>query len=389
MESTLYRTNDEGHTVQWRAWAEERHGKAYLCTESGRVDGKMKLTRREITEPGRQETTLAKAKYDVQKKWQDKQAKEGYVCNLDDAAQAQKQVKGEAVVPVLPMLANAAVVDKAKGTVKNITWPCLVQPKIDGFRCVACIASEPVLFSRKNIPYVGFASMRALLAALPLPKKGFGSGRFYIDGEFFIADMSFNALSGLIKRGQHHEEYDLPALQYRVFDCFDLDFMDTPFGDRIAFARKLLAKAMDKRVHALETVQADSLAHADALLQSFLEHGHEGLMFRCPRSPYVLRKRSNHLLKYKVFQDSEFEIVGFKEGQGDDKGTVIWECVTADRLKTFSVRPMGTREHRAELFDHGSEYIGRKLTVKYQELSEDNVPRFPVGKAVREDFDAE
>ena len=33
---------------------------------------------------------------------------------------------------------------------------------------------------------------------------------------------------------------------------------------------------------------------------------------------------------------------------------------------------------------HGAEYVGKKLTVRYQELTDDGIPRFPVGIAIRD-----
>ena len=82
--------------------------------------------------------------------------------------------------------------------------------------------------------------------------------------------------------------------------------------------------------------------------------------------------------------ESEYEIVGFKQGDGRDKGTVIWVCKTDN--KEFSVRPKGTIDSRKELFINAKSCIGKKLTVIYQELSEMGVPRFPVGKAIRDDY---
>jgi len=89
------------------------------------------------------------------------------------------------------------------------------------------------------------------------------------------------------------------------------------------------------------------------------------------------------LQKYKEFEDTEYPVVGFREGEGDEKGCVLWEC----RLPsggTFWVRPRGTREDRGEAFLAGSTYIGKQLTVRYQELTTDGVPRFPVGIAFRD-----
>ena len=93
--------------------------------------------------------------------------------------------------------------------------------------------------------------------------------------------------------------------------------------------------------------------------------------------------QARRLLKMKEFQDEEFEIVGFYEGEGGDKGLIIWRCKTEDG-KLFGCRPHGTHEERAELFKHGKEYVGKMLTVRFQELTADGIPRFPVGIAVRD-----
>jgi DNA ligase-1 len=81
--------------------------------------------------------------------------------------------------------------------------------------------------------------------------------------------------------------------------------------------------------------------------------------------------------------ENEFEIIGFHEGEGDDIGTVIWEC-KIDDLKIFSVKPKGSREIRRDYFLNAANYIGKKLTVIYQEMTADGIPRFPVGKEIRD-----
>jgi hypothetical protein len=43
-------------------------------------------------------------------------------------------------------------------------------------------------------------------------------------------------------------------------------------------------------------------------------------------------------------------------------------------------------EQRSEWFKQGSRYVGKKLTVIFQERSEHGVPRFPVGKAIRDGY---
>jgi DNA ligase-1 len=115
----------------------------------------------------------------------------------------------------------------------------------------------------------------------------------------------------------------------------------------------------------------------------FTTQGNEGTIIRNKDGIYKLNHRSSDLQKYKSFQDDEYEIIGFKEGTNTDEGCVIWECKTPNGLE-FSVRPRGTKEQRTEWFDNGESYIGSLLTVRYQELTDDGIPRFPVGIAIRD-----
>ena len=116
--------------------------------------------------------------------------------------------------------------------------------------------------------------------------------------------------------------------------------------------------------------------------QKFMNEGYEGIMFRNEGANYLPHYRSKHLQKYKEFQDDEFEIVGGKEAEGEDRGTVIFECKS--KSGTFWVRPRGSREYRKRLLVDILNLTGKKLTVRYQNLTEYGEPRFPVGIAVRD-----
>ena len=70
-------------------------------------------------------------------------------------------------------------------------------------------------------------------------------------------------------------------------------------------------------------------------------------------------------------------------GTGLEKGCVIWICETKEK-KRFSVRPVGTFEERRKLFLKAKSFIGKFLTVKYQELSDYNIPVFGVGIGIRD-----
>ena len=114
----------------------------------------------------------------------------------------------------------------------------------------------------------------------------------------------------------------------------------------------------------------------------FVSQGHEGIMIRDSMSTYEIGKRSNYLLKYKAFQTEEYPIVDVKEGTGREKGTAIWICKTGEQH--FSVKPEGTLEKRREYLTEKEKYIGKQLTVRFQNLTAIGVPRFPVGVVVRD-----
>jgi DNA ligase-1 len=88
-------------------------------------------------------------------------------------------------------------------------------------------------------------------------------------------------------------------------------------------------------------------------------------------------------MKVKEFQDAEFRIVGCDEGVGQDAGTPIWRCEISPGGPQFSARMMGTLENRRLMWQRRAEYIGEMLTVKFFEYTNDGIPRFPNGVAIR------
>ena len=116
----------------------------------------------------------------------------------------------------------------------------------------------------------------------------------------------------------------------------------------------------------------------------YVQLGYEGIMVRNSESLYKMNYRSKDLQKFKEFIDEEYEIISGKEATGEDTGTVIFLCKTKQNQE-FYVRPRGSRQLRKYMFENLDKYIGKQLTVRYQNLSEDKqIPRFPVGITVRD-----
>jgi DNA ligase-1 len=105
-------------------------------------------------------------------------------------------------------------------------------------------------------------------------------------------------------------------------------------------------------------------------------------MIRLPEGVYEWGHRSPHLLKYKSFQDDEFEVVRVTTGVGRFDGCARFECKTKEG-KTFGVVCRGTQEERKEQYTNRESYVGKKLTTRYFGLTEAGIPTFPVGVCFR------
>lgn len=247
------------------------------------------------------------------------------------------------VTHIMPMLANTW-----EDRHKYISEPFYVQPKLDGVRL---LVSKDGCFSRTGKRVDGLDHLG----------DGLRDGE-WLDGEMYARNMTFEQLTSAFKTNP-------TALTFHVFDYFDVTRPDLPFAER------------QKRV-TVETILVESKDDIGAHHDRFVKQGHEGIMIRDAVSVYEIGKRSNYLLKYKEFRTEEYEIVGVKEGTGREVGAAIWECRAGNH--TFSAKPEGTLEFRRRLFRDREKYMGKMLTVRFQNLTALGVPRFPVGVVIRD-----
>ena len=244
---------------------------------------------------------------------------------------------------VLPMLAN-----KWEDRQKYISEPFYVQPKIDGVRL---LVSNKGCFSRTGKPVEGVEHLA----------RGLKDGE-YLDGECYVPNKTFEEITSMFKMNPKD-------LEFHVFDYFDLNRPNLTFEERKA------------RI-SIDTFLVNSKNGVQKYHDMFVQQGHEGVMIRDASSIYEIGKRSNYLLKYKEFHTEEYEIVDVKEGTGREKGAAIWVCKVGEQH--FSAKPEGTLEVRRKYLEEKDKYIGKQLTVRYQNLTALGVPRFPVGVAIRD-----
>jgi DNA ligase-1 len=228
-----------------------------------------------------------------------------------------------------------------------------------------------------------------------------------LDGELWMGRGRFSELVGAVKR---HEPIDAQweQIRYLVFDVPSVP--NAPFEQRVEIYESIAAKS--KYIEAVPQVLCESDEQLLTYMDSVIAGGGEGLMAREPRSLYV-GKRSATLLKIKRMQDDEATIYGYQAGEGKHTGRMgALLCRFPDSDTCKCGHNITRHEHdgtlNPECFDctckypdlRGAEFkigtgfsdaqrenppaIGTLVTVRYQELSKDGVPRFPAFVGARD-----
>jgi DNA ligase-1 len=228
--------------------------------------------------------------------------------------------------------------------------------------------SHQGLYSRNRKPYPHLEHIRAELDMLP-------AGTI-LDGEAFSKTLTFQEIVGIVKNETIQQKQE--EVKFYVYDMINSE----NFLTRSFVLQSIFAMHTFQHLILVKTEECANEAAMKAKHNEYVAEGYEGIMLRNKTGLYS-NARSVHLQKYKEFFDMECKIVDFKEGEGAEEGCVIWICET-EAGKQFACRPRGTREERQELFATGAEHVGKMLTVRYQELTDDGLLRFPVGIAIRD-----
>ena len=286
--------------------------------------------------------------------------------------------------PVLaPVTAMTALSFDKHGS--KITFPAIVQRKLDGVRCLSWVDAngDVIMMSRRNNPFFGLDHIRNEIKALNLPSNIVLDGELYAHGD----KMTFQKLAGLVRRQSVSgaDAKEIQKIRYHVYDMIDLNDRMKPFKDRHKFLDNTIGTTNPTYLDVVENFLVADKEEGDKRHSQFVQEGFEGLMFRNIDSPYQ-GKRSAHLQKYKKFDDAEFKVIGFEEAQGKDAGTVIWVLETPAG-EQFRARPKGTLAQRSAMFNTVSTtpatYIGKMMTIKYFGLTDAGIPRFPIAITLR------
>ena len=257
---------------------------------------------------------------------------------------------------------------------KNIKLPVYVQPKVDGLRAI-WRHKEKLFRTRNNLIIEGIPTLTKLLGQYNITED--------IDGELTVPGLSFNKASGIIRRKVKNISPDEVHVSYTIFDIID----NRPYYERLNYKRGYLTGILQHpSIIYLETYMAVSDLEIERLHLRFNEEGYEGSIYRTTFGLYEI-KRSNNLLKRKDFRKGEGEIIALNEGTGKYVGMLGSFSVSVDLGVCGGkvIFEVGSGLVDAQRVDYWTMFnnpadslIGKKISFKYQELSENNIPRFPI-----------
>lgn len=285
----------------------------------------------------------------------------------------------------------------------------ITQPKLDGTRALIQHTEEGVAITtrtKKQYPW-----LKHIREEMALFFKGCEDivfdGELYVhsplnkDGEPMPQTSRFQLFLEICKPLRTSPHPLEEQLEYHIYDLVSDDLQKT----RTKKLQKLFKRDVASQCPHIKLVKSKTI-HTSEELQERTDHliskGYEGLIARSHKAPYASKKgRSLYVRKIKRVTDKEFKVIGVDLKTGSDPKNFVFVCVMPSpkgdstsrvkdengKKKSFKVKPMGTDKERLKMYKNGDTFIGNLLTVEYNDVTKDGIPKFGRGKGFRDEAD--
>lgn len=324
---------------------------------------------------------------DLQRKWSERVIRQDLRLNI--GAKDVNNTLGDVIFQFSTPLA----LDYKKVKEKDLKARFVIEPKLDGARCVAYMEANGggvTLYSRTGKVWGNFESVRLQLEEVNKYRRFKRNKDVVLDGEVvcFVDDkINFQAL-------QHNlfDDEETGKLKYFVFDLCEREEWESqaavPYETRISNAKVFVHDSIEEvsgtvfKLGIVDSfvVENPTVAQLESHCEAFTLRGFEGAMARRGDIGIEL-KRSKHLMKIKTFLDAEAEIIGFAAGAGkylNQMGALI--CKTASGV-VFELGTGFSDEQRKKM--PKQPLIGEFAVYKYKTLTDDGVPFHTSFKGIR------
>lgn len=323
-----------------------------LCSEAGLLDG-AKVPQRKTckgknigksneTSPEQQALSEMWSKVAEKKN-------EGYFDTIEEA---------KTTTVISPML--AAEYDKVTVDYSN---PVFAQPKLDGMRCLAIVSDGKVTLMSRGGKRI--ETLDHIVSAIESVCTEMSN--FILDGEAYAHGITFQQNMELVKKVRPGTE----TVRYHIYDIIT----NEAYSIRKVAIEGFVKATNNPLIILVDSVDIGGKGMLDDCHAKNLSDGFEGTIIRQGLLGYEMDKRSKSLVKYKDFKDMDAEIVDIEPSDArPDQGVVV--CKYMGQL--FKANPKMSHQERRDLLINKTDYIGKTANIRYFELTDGGLPRFPV-----------
>jgi hypothetical protein len=357
------------------------------------------------------------------KKWKDK-ISQGMILYYENIISKMKtKFINKDIFPLSPMLAVKYTDKNVNLHINNIlnnNKYIFIQPKYDGCRCIATYnkkykekyKEKIILLSRGKKEWKYLYNVRKELNILfNILKKilcktntnnilsqydntlfnNMSNINFYdihFDGELYIHGKSREYLNSIISKKKNISNND-DEVKYVIYDFIDIEILTYELRFKLLFLLQFITKNFNfTHIDFSCTFKITNFDDINKYHNILHNLGYEGLIIRNPNGIYHKKicYRSKNLVKFKLFFDAEFPIIGAHCGSGKHSGCIIWEVINKEGV-VFSVTPEDTISNRQLLYkkwlSNNNLYINKLLTVKFLKYNDNGVPEVATGLGIR------
>ena len=212
--------------------------------------------------------------------------------------------------------------------------------------------------------------------------------KFALDGELYAKELKFEEIQATVMDKVPDEK----AWSRLKFHIFDVPEASGGLLARLETLAKFLKNEPNQNLIIIKQIKMRDNAQFLKFSEDIIAKGGEGAVVREPNAPYE-RKRSKNALKFKKFKDAECEVVSINKGNG--KYANLTGSLTCKALGGKQGEEKAGEPKSGTIFKIGSGLsdekrknppeIGSIITYKFQNLTANGKPRFPIFLRVRED----
>lgn len=259
------------------------------------------------------------------------------------------------------------------------TFPVIVQPKLNGERCLAQVTQgeSVILLSSTGLNISSVPHIQKELLQYP-------SG--YYDGELYNSTLAVQDIHSIVSRkvGLHPDHH---IICFHIFDIArDLD-QRRRYDSLWHTYNEAIGQPHLMLVEPLFCITKELVWMA---LEQYSASGYEGIVIRNSVALYTPGKQPLCMMKYKPKKQDVYKIVGFQEEvdkYGMPKGSLGSFILSDARNNIFKSGSGLTKDQREHYWYHREEYRGMYVLIEYPELTKRGVPSQPIFKEIRKDKD--